>query len=159
LIGRRDLGNIIVVRSLTKIWSLAAIRAGYVVGPATVIEKLEAQRQPWSVNALACAALEYCAGDSETPARIAEEVATLRVTLRDALSELPFVEQIWCSSANFLLLRVKEGPVIVSELAARGIAVRPAETFPGLGTDHIRVAVRPAHDCQRLLAALWEIAG
>jgi histidinol-phosphate aminotransferase len=78
--------------------------------------------------------------------------------LFEALSELSIVEQIWPGAANFLLLRVKDGPSVVSQLAERGIAVRPASSFPGLGPDHLRVAVRPASDCARLAAALKEIA-
>ena len=109
------------------------------------------------VNALAVAALEYCASDRETPTRVAAEVGAARSTLFEALSRLPVVEQTWPGSANFLLLRVTDGPLIVSNLAERGIAVRPASSFPGLGPDHVRVAVRPDSDNARLVAALAEI--
>jgi histidinol-phosphate aminotransferase len=154
---RNELSGVVVVRSLTKLWSLAGIRAGYILGPAALIERLESHRQPWSVNALAGAALEYCAADRVTPIKIATEVASARSTLFEALSQLPIVEQIWPGAANFLLLLVKDGPGVVSQLAERGIAVRPASSFPGLGPDHLRVAVRPAPDCARLVAALTEI--
>jgi len=157
LATRSELSGVVVVRSLTKLWSLAGIRAGYVLGPATLIERLESHRQPWSVNALAVSALEYCASDLETPIRVATEVGAARSALFEALSQLPVVEQIWPGSANFLLLRVTDGPLVVSRLAERRIAVRPASSFPGLGPDHLRVAVRPARDNARLVAALAEI--
>jgi histidinol-phosphate/aromatic aminotransferase/cobyric acid decarboxylase-like protein len=157
LAARRDL-DVVVIRSLTKLWSLAGIRAGYLLGPSSLISQLESHRQPWSVNALACDALEYCATDYETPAKVAAEVANARQTLFATLSALPAVERIWPGSANFLLLLVKDGPSVVSHLAARGIAVRPASSFPGLGPNHLRVAVRPAGDCARLVAALREVA-
>jgi histidinol-phosphate/aromatic aminotransferase/cobyric acid decarboxylase-like protein len=157
LAARRDLAGVVVVRSLTKLWSLAGIRAGYLLGEAPLIKRLESHRQPWSVNALAGAALEYCAADRVTPIKIAAEVASARSTLFEALSQLPIVEQIWPGAANFLLLLVKDGLGVVSHLAERGIAVRPASSFPGLGPDHLRVAVRPAPDCARLVAALREI--
>jgi histidinol-phosphate/aromatic aminotransferase/cobyric acid decarboxylase-like protein len=154
---RNESSGVVVVRSLTKLWSLAGIRAGYVLGPAALIERLKSHRQPWSVNALAVAALEYCASDLETPTRVAAEVGAARSTLFEALSQLPVVEQIWPGSANFLLLRVSDGPLVVAHLAERGIAVRPASSFPGLGPGHLRVAVRADRDNARLVAALAEI--
>jgi adenosylcobinamide-phosphate synthase len=45
----------------------------------------------------------------------------------------------------------------VAHLAERGIAVRPASSFPGLGPGHLRVAVRADRDNARLVAALAEI--
>src|SRR5207237_2339002 len=58
--GPGEVPGLVVVRSLTKLWSLAVIRAGYLLASAELIEQLAAQRQPWSVNALARAALAVC---------------------------------------------------------------------------------------------------
>jgi cobyrinic acid a,c-diamide synthase len=156
LASRRDPG-VIVVRSLTKLWSLAGIRAGYVLGPAELVRRLEGQRQPWSVNALACAALATCARDRETPARIAGEVATARDALVAGLARLEIVDRVWPSAANFVLARVHDGPRVIAELRGLGIAVRPAESFPGLGPDHLRVAVRTPAENELLLAALEQV--
>jgi len=155
LAGRRD---VVVVRSLTKLWSLAGIRAGYALAPAGLVQRLEAQRQPWSVNALACAALAYCARDLETPRRIALEVAAAREELVRALTRAPIVRRVWPGAANFLLLEVEDGGAVYERLAEHRIAVRPASSFPGLGADHLRVAVRPAGDNERLVQVLEEIA-
>jgi histidinol-phosphate/aromatic aminotransferase/cobyric acid decarboxylase-like protein len=146
-----------VVRSLTKLWSLAGIRAGYLVGAAGLVRERAARRQPWSVNALACAALEHCAAGVETPRRVAAETAAARSFLERRLAGLPFVRRVWPGAADFLLLEVENGAAVVAGLAARGIAVRPASSFPGLGPDHVRVAVRPRADAERLLAALAEL--
>jgi histidinol-phosphate aminotransferase len=145
--------NVIVVRSLTKLWSLAGIRAGYLLAPPALVEALEAQRQPWSVNALACAALAYCAADAETPRRAAADVAVARTELMRALAEVPCVRRVWPGAANFLLLQVDDGTGVAARLAARGIAVRPCESFPGLGADHLRVAVRREADNRLLVEA------
>jgi histidinol-phosphate/aromatic aminotransferase/cobyric acid decarboxylase-like protein len=147
-------GDVVVVRSLTKLWSLAGVRAGYVLGPAELVERLEAHRQPWSVNALACAALEYCAADAEMPLRVAAEVAAARAELARALTDVPAVRRVWPGAANFLLLEVEDGPAVVARLAGRGIAVRPCDSFPGLGPDHVRVSVRHEADNRLLAEAL-----
>lgn len=156
LARRVDVPGLIVVRSLTKLWSLAGIRAGYVLAPARVIERLVAHRQPWSVNTLACAALAACAGDRETPGRVAAEVASARAELVEALRLLPGV-RVWPSEANFLLLRVPDEPGLVEALRERSIAVRPAASFPGLDESYIRIAVRTREDNAVLVNAFGEI--
>jgi histidinol-phosphate/aromatic aminotransferase/cobyric acid decarboxylase-like protein len=156
LAGRADLPGLVVVRSLTKLWALAGVRAGYLLAAPEVVEALAAHRQPWSVNALACAALETCAADRETPAAVAAAVARARTELVDGLRQLPGVH-VWPAQANFLLLRVPDGPRLADALAARGIAVRPAASFPGLDENAIRIAVRTPADNGLLLGALEEL--
>jgi histidinol-phosphate/aromatic aminotransferase/cobyric acid decarboxylase-like protein len=156
LAGERDVPGLVVVRSLTKLWSLAGIRAGYLLAPAEIVERLAANRQPWSVNTLACAALTTCASDHDTPRRVAAEVAFAREEIADALQLLPGV-RVWPSQANFLLLRMPDGAGLVEALRERRIAVRPAASFPGLDERYIRIAVRTRHDNELLVNALTEI--
>jgi len=150
-----DPGGDVVIRSLTKLWSLAGVRAGYLLASAELVETLEGQRQPWSVNAAACAALEVCVADAQTPARVAEEVAVLRADFVQGLAMLGV--KTWPSMANFLLLELEDGERVVGELRARGIAVRPCSSFPGLNGRHVRVAVRTGPDNRTLLAALEDV--
>jgi histidinol-phosphate aminotransferase len=156
LAAASSLTGLAVVRSLTKLWSLAGIRAGYLLASPDLVRLLESHRQPWSVNAPACAALAACSRDPATPARVAAEVGRAREELAGSLAALPLVERVWPSAANFLLLEVADGPGVVAHLLARGISVRPAQSFPGLGPNHIRVAVRTGLDNKRLVAALAE---
>ena len=157
LAGRSDVPGLVVVRSLTKLWALPGIRAGYLLAAADIVRRLAAQRQPWSVNRLACAALAVCADDRQTPRQqVAGEVAAARSELLEAFGQLPGV-RVWPSAANFLLLELPHGPHVVEALRQRGIAVRPAASFPGLSDDHIRVAVRRPEENAQLLAALAEV--
>jgi histidinol-phosphate/aromatic aminotransferase/cobyric acid decarboxylase-like protein len=142
----------VVVRSLTKLWGLAGIRAGYLLGPSDVVAELERHRQPWSVNSIACAALEACAGDRETPRRVAADVAAARERLTHSLRELGV--RVWPSVANFVLVEL---PAAVEPLRARGIAVRPCASFPGLDDRYVRVAVRTGADNDRLVRAVEAI--
>jgi histidinol-phosphate/aromatic aminotransferase/cobyric acid decarboxylase-like protein len=150
-----DPGGDVVIRSLTKLWSLAGVRAGYLLASAELVERLEGQRQPWSVNAAACMALAVCAEDDETPARVSAEVAELRAGLVQGLEALGV--RTWPSVANFLLLELDDGERVVEELRVRGIAVRPCSSFPGLDARHVRVAVRTEPDNRTLLAALEDV--
>jgi histidinol-phosphate/aromatic aminotransferase/cobyric acid decarboxylase-like protein/adenosyl cobinamide kinase/adenosyl cobinamide phosphate guanylyltransferase len=161
LAARRDLPGLVVVRSLTKAWALAGVRAGYLLAPAEIVASLRAVRQPWSVNGPACAALAAWArrslacGGAEAAA-IARRVAAARAELTAALAALPQV-RVWPSAVNFLLIQVADGPAVRAGLGRRGIAVRPAHTFPGLTPDHLRLAVREPPDNRRLAEALGEL--
>jgi histidinol-phosphate aminotransferase len=145
--------GLVVIRSLTKLWGLAGLRVGYLLASPEVVAALQERRQPWSVNSVALAALVACSVDAITPAAKGRAVARARHDLVARLADLPGV-RAWPASANFLLLRVGGGEGVVRRLASRGIAVRPAHTFPGLTADHIRVAVRQPKDHARLVAAL-----
>ncbi len=158
LAGDRERPGLIVVRSLTKLYGLAGIRAGYLLADPMTVSHLEQQRQPWSVNAVACRVLALAARDLRTPSVVASKVARCRDRLNAALSTRADV-MAWPGVANFLLLRVSNGPALRDGLRARGIAVRPAASFPGLDERHIRIAVRPAPDNERLLNALAEVLG
>jgi histidinol-phosphate aminotransferase len=154
LAGRRELPGLVVLRSLTKVWGLAGLRAGYLLGPRELVGRLVAHRQPWSVSAPALAAIETCLTDRETPSRIAAEVAAARHDLQQRLGHITAVKT-WPGEANFVLVEAPgRGGALVQRLAREGIAVRPCESFPGLGADHIRIAVRTPSEHAVLVAAI-----
>jgi histidinol-phosphate aminotransferase len=157
LAGRRDLPGLVAVRSLTKLWGLAGIRAGSLLAPARIGAAVQAARQPWSVNVLAGAALAAWARAGAAHAgRLVGEVAAARERLAAELAALPGV-RVWPSAANFLLVHVPDGPAVRAGLAVRGVAVRPCDTFPGLTPGHLRVSVRDPADNQRLVEALRQV--
>jgi histidinol-phosphate aminotransferase len=57
-------------------------------------------------------------------------------------------------ASSFVLIRVPDGPAVHAALRERGFAVRRGATFPGLGPDHLRVAVRDAATTDAFVAAL-----
>jgi histidinol-phosphate/aromatic aminotransferase/cobyric acid decarboxylase-like protein len=146
------LSGVLVVRSLTKHWSIPGVRAGYVVGEPDLVAELRRGQVPWSVSAQASAAMLACSSpealiESERRAR---EIGQWRAHLEDRLSGLGIHHVT--SSAPFVLARVGDG--VHARLRAAGIAVRRADTFPGLGPDWVRIAVRPPDVTERLVAAL-----
>ncbi|MFN2555828.1 MAG: Rv2231c family pyridoxal phosphate-dependent protein CobC [Nitriliruptorales bacterium] len=158
LAARRDLPGLVVIRSLTKLWGLAGLRVGYLLAAADLVARLDSKRQPWSVNALAAEALVACvAAEDERQAR-ARRVATERERLEAVLRTVPGLV-VWPSAANFLLLAAPGVSDLRQRLLRRGVAVRRGETFPGLGPDHVRVAVREPADSDQLVAAVRESLG
>ena len=148
----RILPGVVVLRSLTKTWAIPGVRAGYVVGDASVIADLAAQQPPWSVSTPAVAAMIACASDAaaaETEV-IAHEVAADREVLVDALTELG-VDVVAPATAPFVLVEVAEGTR--ERLREHGFAVRRGDTFPGLGEQWVRIAVRDPATTAALIEA------
>lgn len=150
---RAELPGVVVVRSLTKLWSLPGLRAGYLLGPAELVARLREMRQPWPVNTLALRAIAACTRMPDEARRRAEDAAAARALLVAELCRISGV-RVWPSAANFVLLQVGDGPALHQALNARGIAVRPAATFPGLSSDYLRVAVRTPEDNEQLVRAV-----
>jgi histidinol-phosphate/aromatic aminotransferase/cobyric acid decarboxylase-like protein len=146
-------GDVIVLRSLTKSLSVPGLRAGYAVAAPELAERLRAVRPAWSVNALALAALSAASGRPEALAAAAVRAGTEREDLLRGLAGIPRV-RTWPSSTNFCLVEVPDGPRVTAELQAGGIAVRPADSFPGLAPGHLRITARGQAANARLVAAL-----
>jgi histidinol-phosphate/aromatic aminotransferase/cobyric acid decarboxylase-like protein len=155
LAGER-LDDVIVVRSLTKSMGIPGLRAGYALAAPALAERLRAVRPPWSVNALALAALTAVAGRPEALAAAAARADAERGDLAARLAEVPGL-RTWPSAANFCLVEVADGPRVAGALRDRGIAVRPAASFPGLGPNYLRIAARSPGENERLVAALADV--
>ncbi len=148
--------GVIVLRSLTKTWALPGLRAGYALGPPELLARLAAPRPPWPVSTLVLEAVAACSepGAVAEAAGAATEIARDRDRLAAGLNALPGVDVHQPAAAPFLLLRVPHGERVRAALSQHGIAVRRADTFPGLTPDHLRVAVRPPAVAAALLDAL-----
>jgi histidinol-phosphate aminotransferase len=149
--------DVVVVRSLTKTWGLAGIRAGYLLGPAEIVARLRRAQPHWPVNALA---LEACVACS-APAAVAEAARWARRLVRDRsdlaarLDTLPGVSVVPGAAASFLLVRTPVAAVW-DLLRERGFAVRRGDTFPGLDDHWFRVAVRNRRTSAAFVRALEE---
>lgn len=149
--------ELVVVRSLTKHWSIPGIRAGYVVGDGSVIRALAREQTPWSVSAPAIAAMLACAAHAATAESEdrAQQLTRWREILEAGLSRrgIEFVP----SAASFVLARLGDGGH--AALRAHGVAVRRADTFPGLDSSWVRIAVRPPALTVQLFSRLDQVAG
>lgn len=155
-----DMSGLLVVRSLTKVFAAAGVRAGYVVGDPELIDLLRRQQTPWSVSSPAIELMRLACGEAarEYVARIAAELPALRADLVTRLRELGL--RVVESSAPFVLAdtaAIRANVSLRGELNALGIAVRRGETFPGLGPTWLRLAVRTPELHSKLADALARI--
>ena len=155
LAARSDLVGVVVVRSLTKMWGLAGLRVGYLLAEPRIVEMLALLQPLWPVSTPALAALEICSS-SEAIAEgdeWANELVQLRNYLINGLLPLGF-DVPGDQRASFVLARIDNAAALRERLRTRGWAVRRGDTFPGLGADWIRIAVRDMKTTTAFLNAL-----
>ena len=151
-----DTPGLLVLRSLTKTWGLAGLRAGYALGAPDLLARLARPRPQWPVNSLVLEAVRVCSEPAAVAeaGRAAERLVAHRRWLADQLAALPGVSVHQPAAGPFLLIRVPDGERVRHRLRELGVAVRRCDTFPGLASDHLRVAVREPGRCAPLLDAL-----
>ncbi len=147
-----DMDGVLVLRSLTKTWGLAGLRAGYAVGSPSVVAALARHQPHWSVSSLAATVMEATA----TPAALREAEAAVgditqwRRHLLEGLRGLGLDPVP--SQTSFVLVEVGAG--VREAMRGRGYALRRGDTFPGLGPEWVRVAVRDPHTIDGMLREL-----
>jgi histidinol-phosphate aminotransferase len=158
LADRRDLPGLVVVRSLTKTYGLAGLRVGYVLAAPPLVAELARAQPLWPVSTPALAAMVACASPRALAYEraLAAALAVDRAHLVAGLAALPGVRLAAEPSSSFVLIRLPAGTgeAVRRALRERGFAVRRGDTFPGLGPDHLRVAVRGRPTTDAFLAAL-----
>lgn len=152
--------GVVVLRSLTKMWGLAGLRVGYLLGPADLVARLAAARPPWATSSLANVAVIACL---EAPAvaeanQAAIDLAKMADDFTSALAALDGVV-VWPPHANFVLIQVPGRLDLHRALRTAGFAVRRCDTFPGLGAGHLRFAIRETAANHALLSALRTTIG
>jgi histidinol-phosphate aminotransferase len=150
-----DGANLVVTRTFSKTWSMAALRLGYCVAPAEVVTALERVALPYHLDAAqqiaGRLALRYRA---EMEARVATLVEERQRLVR-ALAELSV--DVWPSGANFILLRPRagNGVDVWEALVARSVLVRNCSSWPRL-EGCLRVTVGTPAEDDAFIAALTE---
>lgn len=147
--------GVVVARSLTKMFGLPGLRAGFAVATGPQRDRLERASQPWQLSTPAVLVGEHSLRQDEFVRRTRRRVANERERMREALTGQ---FEIHPSDAPFLLLEVGERSVddVVATAREHGIAIRDATTFRGLD-NHVRVAVKRAGENDRLLDALADV--
>ncbi len=145
--------RLVVVRTFSKTWSMAASRLGYLVGPAAVVEACQMVTLPYHLDAVTQVAgrlaLDF---RDEMRARVAL-LTEERGRLAAGLADMPV--EAWPSDANFVLFRPTTKPAeqVWSELLEDSVLVRDCSRWPGL-TGCLRVTVGRPEENDRFLEAL-----
>ncbi|MCL6472074.1 MAG: threonine-phosphate decarboxylase CobD [Firmicutes bacterium] len=151
--------NLIVLRSLTKIYSIPGLRVGYAVAGKDVTAKIRDAKYPWSVNSIAISAGVAALRDSEF---VRESVSKLMKEAKRFYAALSNIEGLFAfePDANFILVRIEKNlsaAKLQEMLLYRGFAIRDCSTYTGICENYFRVAVKHPENNERLINALKDI--
>lgn len=158
LAGRTDVPGLVVLRSLTKTWGLAGLRIGYALADPETTVALERAQPLWPVSTPALAAAEACMSSQALAeaAHAAHRIATDRAHLVAGLREFEAdgLRVAEPAEGPFVLIGLERAAGVRRSLRRLGFAVRRGDTFPGLGEEWLRIAVRDRATVNRFLQAL-----
>lgn len=146
---------LIVLRSLTKFYSLAGLRIGFGVFPLKVAREMMNYKEPWTVNCLADAVSRAVLHDTEYQTRSLELIHREKKFLETGFDklEISYIR----SSANYYLIEMRNAQKVIRDLSRIGILLRNCSNFDGLGDTYIRLAVRSRKENRILLKELSKL--
>lgn len=148
--------NLIVVRTLSKAFSLAGARIGYIVASRETVKLLNKVRPPNSLNLMSVELAKIALRDSESVIKNVRKTIKERERVRQLLSTLPKI-QVYPSEANFIIFRSKEvdAKLLHRKLMKKGVVVRLLDL--GHGKTYLRITVSLPEHNNRFLKLLEKI--
>ncbi len=145
--------RLVVLRTFSKIYGMAALRVGFAVGPAQLIDYMNRVRAPFNVNAVGQAAAMAALDDHEHVERSRRINQSERARLLEALGAMPGVN-VAPSQANFVFVDVgRSARDVYDKMLRRGVIVRPLGPLETC----LRITVGRPEENTRMLEALGEV--
>ncbi len=149
-------GNVLMLNSLTKRFSVPGLRIGYITGTPGLLETLRKLRMPWSVGAISIAAAKYLLENRDAYSIDAAGLHTEALRMTEELQGAGFTVQP--TDCNFFLVTLPHGTSASLKewlVDRHGLLVRDASNITGNERD-IRIAVQTPGENNLLINALKE---
>jgi threonine-phosphate decarboxylase len=152
--------NLFVIRSVTKFYGMPGIRLGYGIAAESLIDTLQTDRQPWSINSLAGFATLAAFKDTKFIENTKRTIAKERAHFAKMLGEIDDLH-VFPSETNFLLVKILNpkltSTMLKEQMAKEGILIRDCSTFVGLDDSYFRVTVRSARENLKFIETLRDV--
>ncbi len=147
-----DYKNLIIVRSMSKFFSLAGLRIGYVIADRKIIDLIERIKCPFNINILAYYAAIEALKNLDFFKKVREVIIRERERLYRNLKRIKFLNP-YKSHANFLLVE-SYYPRLDEKLVNRGILIRNVSNVIGLKGNFFRITVGKRSENNKLVREL-----
>lgn len=147
--------NLIIIRSMTKMFAIPGIRLGYLIAQPAIVTDLSMQQSHWSTNTIALLAGELCLKDESFITKTQDFIFNERKKLLAFFKKEGFV--VSCSKVNFYLLQdpqLNDQFALFEFLLHQGIIPRHTFNFPGLEGRWLRFAIKGSKENNQLMEVL-----
>ncbi len=142
----KDFENLIVIRSLTKLFSIAGLRLGYMIGNKEILNKLKEKRDPWPMNTFAIKAGITLLRNKKEYEKWIKKIHTWIKTEKNFMSfEIERVNGLTVlnSSTNFFLIKSANSMIPnIKYLENKGILIRECSSFRSLSNKWARISIQ-----------------
>ncbi|GAA4731838.1 histidinol-phosphate transaminase [Flavisolibacter ginsenosidimutans] len=149
----KEYPNLVVMQTFSKAWGLAALRLGMIFASTEIVDVLNKIKPPYNINQatqeLALKALDHL---EDVNAMIKETVKEREILVKD-LTAVSFVQKIYPSDANFVLVKMDNATAVYTYLKEQGIIVRNRSNVL-LCEDSLRITVGTPEQNEQLVEAL-----
>lgn len=147
--------NLVVLQTLSKAWGLAALRLGMAFASEEIIEVMNKVKPPYNINQatqdLVLKALEEVGQVND----MIKELVAMREALKEVFEQMPTVETVYPSDANFLLVKIAEARKVYEFLLTKGIVLRDRSNVQ-LCEECLRITIGTEKENTILVDALAE---
>lgn len=150
--------NIVVLQTFSKAWGMAGLRVGLAFASAYIVELMNRIKPPYNVSGIAQRAVIDAMREADSVNRWVAEILVQRERLAGGLAEFGFVEEVYQSDANFLLVRVSSARSVYRHLVGENIVVRD-RGMVRLCDECLRITVGTPSENDRLIEALSSFEG
>lgn len=148
-----DYPNLVVLQTFSKAWGLAALRLGMAFASASIIQLLDKVKPPYNINQPAQELVLQALEEITQVNDMIRELVAMRDALVPVLEQLPLVEKVYPSDANFLLVKIKNARKVYEYLLSKSVVVRDRSNVQ-LCDNCLRITIGTEHEITLLIKAL-----
>ena len=148
-----DYPNLVVLQTLSKAWGLAGLRLGMAFASKEIVAYMNKVKAPYNINIatqeLVLQALEEVGQVNDMIMHLVD----MRMALAEVIASMPYVEKVYPSDTNFLLVKIPKASQLYQFLLEKGIVVRDRSSLENCA-DTIRITVGNEQENTQLVDAI-----
>ena len=148
-----DYPNLVVLQTLSKAWGLAGLRVGMCFADESIIQYMNKIKTPYNINMvsqeLALTALEEVGQVND----MIQHLVDMRNALAEVIAGMPYVQEVYPSDANFLLVKIPKASQLYQYLLTKGIVVRDRSSLENCA-DSLRITIGNEQENTQLVDAM-----
>ena len=144
--------NLVVLQTMSKAWGMAGLRVGLALADSRVVGLMSQVKYPYNINVATMSIVSGLLTNGVSDQ--VEQIKQQRTVVAEALAEFSFVERIYPSDANFLLVRVMDADALYEHLITDGIIVRNRTRVKGC-EGCLRITIGLKEENEKLIKSLF----